>query len=80
MPSAADGDDKVRAGGEQAFRACHDAVRRKRQPDRGVDQRADTFRVEMARKAQHAFGDPQILGVADERDAFERMRHKGPTL
>jgi hypothetical protein len=30
----------------------------------------------MAGQAQHAFGDPQVFGISEQRDGFESMRHK----
>jgi hypothetical protein len=39
--------------------------------DARVDQRRLAAALEVAGKAQHAFGDAQILGVADEGDGFE---------
>ncbi len=68
----ADGDDEIRAGGERGFGAEQHAVRRKVQTDAGIDQGAHPFRVEVADEAEHAFGDAQIRGVADQRDGLER--------
>ena len=41
--------------------------------DARIDQRAQAARVQVTRQAQHALGDAQILGVADERDGLEMI-------
>ena len=40
-------------------------------PTPGIDQRPLAAAVEVSGEAQHALGDAQIPGVADQRDGFE---------
>ena len=72
---AADGDDEIRPGGERLLGAWDHAVSRKRETEVGVDQGAQPFRMEVSGQAQHALGDAQILGVADQCDGLKGMRH-----
>ncbi len=46
------------------------------QADAGIDQGAHAARMEVRRQAQHAFGDAQILGVADQRDGLKGVGHE----
>jgi len=73
---AADGHDQIGPRGEGLFGAGQHAVGLERQPHPWIDQRAYPASIKMCDQAQHAFGDAQILGVADQRDGFEGLGHK----
>ncbi len=75
-----DGDDQFGPRCELLLRTGEGAVGRESQAHAGVDQGPLAAGAEMAREAQHALGNAQILGVADERDGFERLRHRRTSL
>ena len=68
---SADRHDEIGAGGERAFRAGHDGIGRELEADARIDERPPAARLEMADQAEHALGDTQILGIADEGDRLE---------
>jgi len=72
---AADGDDEIGTGREGGFRAGYDAVGLECQADSRIDQDAHAAGVDMRSKAQHAFGDAQVGGVADQRYGLKRVGH-----